>query len=115
MGLSVGHDGAGSSDVGPRHAGRRAIGARHSLMLHACMINRGPANTVYFPGLLPALMTVSAIRSVDIQAHLYASFLEGRTADVVLRISGRWKALYKLHRVVLIQAVRTGHSKLRRS
>ncbi|KAF6766447.1 hypothetical protein DFP72DRAFT_866521 [Ephemerocybe angulata] len=49
-------------------------------------------------------MTVSAIRPVDIQSHLYASFLQGHTADIVLRISGRWKALYRLHRVVLIQA-----------
>lgn len=50
-------------------------------------------------------MTVSAIRPVDIQSHLYSSFLHGHTADIVLRISGRWKALYRLHRVVLIQAV----------
>ena len=50
-------------------------------------------------------MTISAIRPADIQSHLYSSFLQGHTADVVLRVSGRWKALYRLHRVVLIQAV----------
>lgn len=42
---------------------------------------------------------------VDLQAHLYASLLEGHTADVTLRIRGAWEAIYKLHRVVLIQAV----------
>ncbi|KDQ54916.1 hypothetical protein JAAARDRAFT_38030 [Jaapia argillacea MUCL 33604] len=40
----------------------------------------------------------------DIQHHLYTSFLHGSTADVTLRIRGSWHALYKLHRVVLIQA-----------
>ncbi|EPQ61110.1 hypothetical protein GLOTRDRAFT_53870 [Gloeophyllum trabeum ATCC 11539] len=40
----------------------------------------------------------------DIQTHLYKSFLEGRTADVILRVKGCWHALYKLHRVVLIQS-----------
>ncbi len=42
----------------------------------------------------------------DLQSHLYASFLQRKTADVALRISGSWHAVYKLHRVVLIQAVR---------
>ncbi|KAG6814427.1 hypothetical protein H0H92_007430 [Tricholoma furcatifolium] len=41
---------------------------------------------------------------VDIQNHLYASFLEGSTADVALRVHGSWVAIYKLHRVVLIQS-----------
>lgn len=41
----------------------------------------------------------------DLQRHLYASFLEGKTADVSLRINGSWRATYRLHRVVLIQAV----------
>lgn len=40
----------------------------------------------------------------NLQDHLYASFLEGSTADVALHISGSWQAVYKLHRVVLIQA-----------
>ncbi|KAF9652044.1 hypothetical protein BDM02DRAFT_3184031 [Thelephora ganbajun] len=40
----------------------------------------------------------------NLQDHLYASFLEGSTADVALHISGSWHAVYKLHRVVLIQA-----------
>ncbi|PFH54700.1 hypothetical protein AMATHDRAFT_185472 [Amanita thiersii Skay4041] len=40
----------------------------------------------------------------DIQSHLYLAFLQGRTADVALRITGSWNAIYKLHRVVLIQS-----------
>ncbi|KAI0638951.1 hypothetical protein C8Q77DRAFT_1045670 [Trametes polyzona] len=40
----------------------------------------------------------------DLQSHLYASFLQRKTADVALRISGSWNAVYRLHRVVLIQA-----------
>ncbi|KAG6837212.1 hypothetical protein H0H93_013080 [Arthromyces matolae] len=40
----------------------------------------------------------------DIQNHLYTSFLEGSTADVALRVHGSWNAIYKLHRVVLIQS-----------
>ncbi|KAF5377221.1 hypothetical protein D9615_006395 [Tricholomella constricta] len=42
--------------------------------------------------------------AVDIQNHLYTSFLEGSTADVALRVHGSWDAIYKLHRVVLIQS-----------
>ncbi|KII86349.1 hypothetical protein PLICRDRAFT_286514 [Plicaturopsis crispa FD-325 SS-3] len=42
---------------------------------------------------------------VDIQNHLYLSFLSGSTADVALRVhSVHWSALYRLHRVVLIQS-----------
>ncbi|KAH9850649.1 hypothetical protein C2E23DRAFT_734831 [Lenzites betulinus] len=40
----------------------------------------------------------------DLQSHLYASFLQRKTADVALRISGSWNAVYRLHRVILIQA-----------
>ncbi|KAI0358924.1 hypothetical protein OH77DRAFT_1420423 [Trametes cingulata] len=40
----------------------------------------------------------------DLQSHLYASFLQRKTADVALRISGSWHAVYRLHRVILIQA-----------
>lgn len=43
--------------------------------------------------------------ALELQKHLYASFLEGKTADVSLRIHGSWRATYRLHRVVLIQAV----------
>lgn len=43
--------------------------------------------------------------AVDIQNHLYISFLEGSTADVALRVHGSWDAIYNLHRVVLIQSV----------
>ncbi|KAG6852517.1 hypothetical protein C0991_011264 [Blastosporella zonata] len=42
--------------------------------------------------------------AADIQNHLYTSFLEGSTADVALRVHGSWDAIYKLHRVVLIQS-----------
>ncbi|KAK0208039.1 hypothetical protein DFS33DRAFT_1253775 [Desarmillaria ectypa] len=40
----------------------------------------------------------------DLQSHLYHAFLDGKTADVVLRISGSWRAVYHLHRVILIQS-----------
>ncbi|KAG9127367.1 hypothetical protein FRC07_014531 [Ceratobasidium sp. 392] len=39
-----------------------------------------------------------------IQNHLYQMFLEGQTADVSVVIRGSWEALYKLHRVILIQS-----------
>ncbi|KAG6918684.1 hypothetical protein DXG01_012502 [Tephrocybe rancida] len=42
--------------------------------------------------------------AVDIQSHLYTSFLEGSAADVALRVHGSWDAIYELHRVVLIQS-----------
>ncbi|KAG5721985.1 hypothetical protein E4T56_gene18457 [Termitomyces sp. T112] len=42
--------------------------------------------------------------AADIQNHLYTSFLEGSTADVALCVHGTWDAVYKLHRVVLIQS-----------
>ncbi|KIM47967.1 hypothetical protein M413DRAFT_7093 [Hebeloma cylindrosporum] len=41
---------------------------------------------------------------LDIQSHLYSSFLQASTYDVALRVSGTWNAVYKLHRVVLIQS-----------
>ncbi|EKM60700.1 uncharacterized protein PHACADRAFT_246766 [Phanerochaete carnosa HHB-10118-sp] len=40
----------------------------------------------------------------SLQNHIYTAFLERRTADVALHIRGSWHAIYKLHRVVLIQA-----------
>lgn len=46
-----------------------------------------------------------SLSPVDIQSHLYNSLLEARTADVALRVRGTWEAVYRLHRVVLIQAV----------
>ncbi|KAI4517159.1 hypothetical protein K525DRAFT_243654 [Schizophyllum commune Loenen D] len=39
----------------------------------------------------------------DIQRHLYTSFLQRRTADATLRIAA-WNVLYRVHKVVLIQA-----------
>jgi hypothetical protein len=47
----------------------------------------------------------TSISPVDLQSHLYTSLLEARTADVALRVRGTWQAIYRLHRVVLIQAV----------
>jgi hypothetical protein len=42
---------------------------------------------------------------VDIQSHLYSSFLEGSTADIAIHVTGTsWEAVYNLHRVVLIQS-----------
>ncbi|KAL0563659.1 hypothetical protein V5O48_018405, partial [Marasmius crinis-equi] len=41
---------------------------------------------------------------MDLAGHLYDSFLQGHTADVILRVAGSWSAIYRLHRVVLIQA-----------
>ncbi|KAH7916472.1 hypothetical protein BJ138DRAFT_1169287 [Hygrophoropsis aurantiaca] len=49
-------------------------------------------------------MSSSGLSSVDLQHHLYNSLLEGKTADVILHVRGTWEAVYKLHRVVLIQA-----------
>ncbi len=46
-------------------------------------------------------------RPSEFQAHIYNSFLQGRTSDVALRIRASWDAIYNFHRVVLIQAVRT--------
>ncbi|KAK7687994.1 hypothetical protein QCA50_008364 [Cerrena zonata] len=42
--------------------------------------------------------------SLDLQRHLYNSFLAQQTSDVTLRVRGSWSAVYRLHRVVLIQA-----------
>jgi hypothetical protein len=54
----------------------------------------------------PSHMNTAALSSVDLQQHIYNSLLESRTADVSLHIRGTWEAIYKLHRVVLIQSVR---------
>lgn len=54
-----------------------------------------------------------SLSPVDIQNHLYNSLLEARTADVALRVRGNWEAVYRLHRVVLIQAVSLAYSTLR--
>ncbi|KIK99945.1 hypothetical protein PAXRUDRAFT_822217 [Paxillus rubicundulus Ve08.2h10] len=49
-------------------------------------------------------MTPTGLSSVDLQQHIYNSLLESRTADVALHVRGTWEAVYKLHRVVLIQS-----------
>ena len=51
-------------------------------------------------------MSPATLSSVDLQLHIYNSLLESRTADVALHVRGTWEAIYKLHRVVLIQSVR---------
>ncbi|KIY63072.1 hypothetical protein CYLTODRAFT_150310 [Cylindrobasidium torrendii FP15055 ss-10] len=49
-------------------------------------------------------MSASATSPHDLQSHLYQSFLDGKTTDVALRVTGSWSATYHLHRVVLIQS-----------
>lgn len=51
-------------------------------------------------------MNPATLSSADLQQHIYNSLLESRTADVALHVHGTWEAIYKLHRVVLIQSVR---------
>lgn len=51
------------------------------------------------------LLASPAPSANGLQSHLYLAFLQGRTADVALRIRGSWHAVYNLHRVVLIQSV----------
>lgn len=63
-----------------------------------------PTSPAYTPD------TMAAHPPRNLQDHLYTSFLEGSTADVALHVSGSWEAVYKLHRVVLIQAVSILHS-----
>ena len=43
---------------------------------------------------------------MSLQQHIYDSLIHARTPDVVLDVSGTWRARYKLHRIVLIQSVR---------
>jgi hypothetical protein len=59
-----------------------------------------------FPATRHPPMTPTGLSSVDLQQHIYNSLLESRTADVALHVRGTWEAVYKLHRVVLIQSVR---------
>ncbi len=51
------------------------------------------------------LTIVNGLSPDALQAHLYTAFLERKTADVALHVRGTWHAVYRLHRVVLIQAV----------
>ncbi len=55
--------------------------------------------------LLPSRMNNGILSPTDIQSHIYTAFLQRKTADVALRVSGTWRAVYKLHRIVLIQSV----------
>lgn len=74
---------------------RRLHGQAHT---YAGQVNILKASAASFPMNSPS--------ALDIQHHLYLSFLESRTCDVALRIRGSWHAVYRLHRVVLIQSVR---------
>lgn len=65
------------------------------------------SSSLISPAYTPDIMATHPPR--NLQDHLYTSFLEGSTADVALHISGSWQAVYKLHRVVLIQAVSVPH------
>ncbi|KXN87535.1 hypothetical protein AN958_08469 [Leucoagaricus sp. SymC.cos] len=40
----------------------------------------------------------------DIQSHIYSALLQRNTPDVALRVRGTWSAVYKLHRLILIQS-----------
>ncbi|KAF9454944.1 hypothetical protein P691DRAFT_799950 [Macrolepiota fuliginosa MF-IS2] len=53
---------------------------------------------------LPSRMHNSTPSPADIQSHIYAALLQGKTADVALRVRGTWSAIYKLHKLVLIQS-----------
>lgn len=55
----------------------------------------------------PSPVSSPVPRPSEFQAHVYSSFLQGRTCDVALRIRASWDAIYNFHRVVLIQAVST--------
>ncbi|KZT52782.1 hypothetical protein CALCODRAFT_76772 [Calocera cornea HHB12733] len=46
----------------------------------------------------------SRAMSPSLLDHLHASFLSGRAADVTLRVLGPWRAEYRMHKVVLLQA-----------
>jgi hypothetical protein len=53
-------------------------------------------------------MTSPGYTPQEIQSHLYDAFLSGDTADISLRIRGEaWDLEYRLHRIVLTQAVST--------
>ncbi|KAF8349856.1 hypothetical protein F5887DRAFT_942684 [Amanita rubescens] len=52
----------------------------------------------------PPILVPTGPSAHDLQSHLYLAFLQGKTADVALRIRGSWNAIYSLHRVVLIQS-----------
>src|ERR1700691_4685510 len=74
----------------PQSDSQSTISRRRSVRIHPMS-----------PGTPPSV----SISPIDIQSHLYTSLLEARTADVALKVRGSWKAVYRLHRVVLIQAV----------
>lgn len=68
-------------------------------------INEAAQGSQQTETLPPYPMNSPGPTATDIQSHLYNSFIQGSTHDVAIRVSGNWSALYKLHRVVLIQSV----------
>ncbi|KAH9836612.1 uncharacterized protein C8Q71DRAFT_50224 [Rhodofomes roseus] len=62
------------------------------------------ADDQHMAGSLAVASPTRGASPADLQNHLYQSFLTRKTADVALRIRGSWHAIYRLHRVVLIQA-----------
>ncbi|TFY74563.1 hypothetical protein EWM64_g9451 [Hericium alpestre] len=86
---------------GPARAGRDRIRTYpHGFGSAACFVSPLPTQ---ISSSNPYMLSASQ-NSSDLQVHLYSSFLERKTADIALRVRGTWEAVYKLHRVVLIQA-----------
>jgi hypothetical protein len=78
-----------------------AQSVRHGAPPCLCPRSRPAAGTM-------AAGAVLGVMASDLQAHLFASLLNGHTADVSLVVRGAaWEGVYRLHRVVLIQAVRS--------
>jgi hypothetical protein len=77
-----------------------------------CRSLGGSSDSLLFPPLphcrIPTIYDLHlsmSLSSQDLQRHLYASFIHSRTPDVAIRVKGAsWHAIYRLHRVVLIQA-----------
>ncbi|KDQ19905.1 hypothetical protein BOTBODRAFT_27325 [Botryobasidium botryosum FD-172 SS1] len=54
---------------------------------------------------LPPPPPTDILPPMNVQAHLYSSFLNGRNADVILNVRAvGWAVTYRLHAVVLVQA-----------
>lgn len=110
---SRGHGPASSVHHSPTntHLSRLAIPYSASLpSLRKQALSPGPGKTdELMTGSLTVASPTRGASPADLQSHLYQSFLSGKTADVALRIRGSWHAIYRLHRVVLIQAVRALH------
>lgn len=106
---SRGHGPASSPHHPPTntHLSRLAIPYSVSLpSLRKPALSPGPGkHDELMTGSLAVASPTRGASPADLQNHLYQSFLSHQTADVALRIQGSWHAIYRLHRVVLIQAV----------